>query len=156
MRGGIFRCPPPVWAVSGKRLLLFEGRRPQGQWEGWVVCSTVGLIPDALLGMQGAGCLPGGPGPPLSPPTLPLPYSVPQLVSSWYSSQSRGDVQLGCLAMPTPSQGQKCKSSSLHEADRSGVCNFLQAGKRRHREGLENTSISRVDATPLKLSCVYR
>lgn len=52
------------------------------------------------------------------------PLLSPQLVSSWYSSQARGDVQLGCLAMPTPSQGQKCKSFSLPEADRLGVCNF--------------------------------
>ena len=64
-----------------------------------MACSTAGLIPDALLGVQGAAfvCLP-------IPGVLDLlsylpPCPFPTQSSSWY----RGDVQLGWVAMPTPS-----------------------------------------------------
>ena len=82
-----------------------------------MACSTAGLIPDALLGVQGAAfvclpipafvCLP-------IPGVLDLlsylpPCPFPTQSSSWY----RGDVQLGWVAMPTPSEGQKCKSFFL-------------------------------------------
>lgn len=123
--GGILGAPLQSGQSLGSGCFCLKGGGHRGSGRGWVVCSTVGLIPDALLGVQGAGFVCLGVLDLLSHlPPCPSPTQPPQVVSSWYSSQSRGDVQLGCLAMPTPSQGQKCKSSSLHEADRSGVCNF--------------------------------
>lgn len=95
--GGAFSgVPPPVEAVSGRGLLLFKGRRPQGQWEGVGGWCYSRIDSRCSAGCAGSSlCLPacpGGPEPgggagstgPFSPTSCPAPrppsYSVHQLV----------------------------------------------------------------------------
>lgn len=57
----IFRCPSFSQGSLRKRgCFCLKGGGHRGSRRGWVACSTAGLIPDALLGVQGAAfvCLP--------------------------------------------------------------------------------------------------
>lgn len=87
------------------------------------------------------------PAPPLTQPPAGIFLGTPLRPEEMFSLDA-----WQCLIIPRP----EMQSFSLPEADRLGVCNFLLVGrKRRHRDGLESPSISRVDARPLEPSCVY-
>lgn len=128
---GVFKCPSS--SLSGLQkggCSCLKGGGHRRSERGWVACSIAGLIPDALLGSVGSSlclpaCLPGGPGtgggagspgPCLLAPALHPAYTVPQLAPPPHPPEACGEVQLGWLAMSTPSQGQECRSLFLFDS----------------------------------------
>lgn len=124
-REGIFKCPSSCRGGLQKGgCSHLKGGGHRGGERGWGVCSTAGLIPDALLGCAGScllsACCPGGPRtggrgrepwPPLSSSSSPVPcllsppagsYSRPSFEQRW-SKARNSEASSSSIADPLPS-----------------------------------------------------
>lgn len=113
--GDIFRCPSSsLGSLQKGGCFCLKGGGHRGSGRRWVACSTAGLIPDALLGVQGAAfvCLP-------IPGVLDLLSYLPHLVS-FLLSPLAGTVEmfsLGDWQCPPHSKARNAKASSSSLAD---------------------------------------